>query len=200
MALVFERDALLDRFGRDAPGVGVDVGEDRGRADVGEGRGGGHPRRLRHDDLVAGAEAERQHREMQRGRAVRHGGGVRRRRARRRTRARTCRPIGRRAVYQSLAAASATYWTSRSVTHGPATGIRSRSCRAARSSTSGTVFGSISCHPAQVVVESASVEELLDRAQPEERVRSKLLRGHPAVANTPRSSSSIPWRSVHWGR
>ena len=27
--------------------------------------------------------------------------------------------------YQSLAAASATYWTSRSVTHGPATGIRS---------------------------------------------------------------------------
>ena len=122
-ALRPRREQRRDRLDRHAPRVGLDVDEDRRGADVGDRRRGGDPRRLGHDDLVAGTDAEGQQAEVQPGRARRQGDGVSAARWPRRTPPRTPGSRRWRARTRSCALALATASTSRSVIHGPATGI-----------------------------------------------------------------------------
>ena len=65
----FER--LLDARGVDVEGAGIDVDEHRARAEVAENLGGRGEGERRGDNLVAGADAERPQREMQRAGAMR---------------------------------------------------------------------------------------------------------------------------------
>ena len=71
-------DGLLDSQRVDVEAIGLDVDEHRRRAAVADGVGGGDERVADGDDLVAGADADGQQRQVQRGGAVRHGAGVRR--------------------------------------------------------------------------------------------------------------------------
>ncbi|MFA6575540.1 MAG: nidogen-like domain-containing protein, partial [Nocardioides sp.] len=71
-ALGLRRDRLGDRFGADAPGVGIDVDEHRRGADVADAPAAGGEGERRRDDLVARPEAAADGREVQRRRAAVH--------------------------------------------------------------------------------------------------------------------------------
>jgi len=70
------RQGSGDTVGVQGQRGGVDVGEDRSRAHLEDGRGGGHEREGRGDDLVSGAEVERAEEEPERVRSGGHADGV----------------------------------------------------------------------------------------------------------------------------
>ena len=57
-------ERLLDAGGIDVEGAGIDVNEDRTRAEIAENLGGRGESERRGDNLVAGADAERPQRKM----------------------------------------------------------------------------------------------------------------------------------------
>ena len=65
-----------DRVRVDGESLGLDVGEDRDRAHLGDGGCGGDEGQGRDDDLVAEADSEGAQDELQRDRAVGHGDAV----------------------------------------------------------------------------------------------------------------------------
>ncbi len=76
IAFVRLRDGALDGVRVEVVRARVDVGEDRRRAALPDGVGGGDERQRRHDHLVARTDARDVQRELQRGRAVRDGDGL----------------------------------------------------------------------------------------------------------------------------
>ena len=58
-------NALFEGVRRDAPSIGLDIGEHRGGAGVHDWRGAGDPGRLRHDDFVTGTDVKSEHCQMQ---------------------------------------------------------------------------------------------------------------------------------------
>ena len=70
MLAAFER--LFDPRRVEVEGAGIDIDEHRPRSEIAEHLGRGRERERRGDDLVAGPDAEREQRQMQRARAMRN--------------------------------------------------------------------------------------------------------------------------------
>ena len=71
LAMLAALERFLDPRRVDVEGVGIDIDEDRARAEVAHHFGGRGEGERRGDDLVAGPDAEREQREMQRAGAMR---------------------------------------------------------------------------------------------------------------------------------